>query len=177
MWDLQLWACELLVVPWGVWIPDQGSNPGLSTSALFLAAVSPGSPELRRDPGAADLYFPVSPPTQGFVAPSVSLDPPKRGPALLSRFCPARRLHRASSVGPAPCWTKPIRGSFLLPSAGRGQERRLLPSGEERCGESGMKEPHAWMPLARLGGRAQPSFLPALPRPALWSEPPHSIGP
>ena len=106
MWDLQLWACELLVVPWGVWIPDQGSNPGLSTSALFLAAVSPGSPELRRDPGAADLYFPVSPPTQGFVAPSVSLDPPKRGPALLSRSCPARRLHRASSVGPAPCWDK-----------------------------------------------------------------------
>lgn len=40
-----------------------------------------------------------------------------------------------------------------------------------------MKEPHAWMPLARLGGRAQPSFLPALPRLALWSDPPHSIGP
>ena len=40
-----------------------------------------------------------------------------------------------------------------------------------------MKELHAWVPLARLGGRAQPSFLPVLPRPAVWSDPPHSTSP
>ena len=40
-----------------------------------------------------------------------------------------------------------------------------------------MKELHAWVPLARLGGRAQPSFLPVLPQPAVWSDPPHSTSP
>lgn len=40
-----------------------------------------------------------------------------------------------------------------------------------------MKELHAWVPLAGLGGRAQPSFLPVLPRPALRSDLLHSTSP
>ena len=142
--------------------------------ALFLAAVSAGRcPELRRGLGRlACISWPLSP---------------------NAGLCDAFRALRPAYVGPSPphpapaqpgapsgrlwVWTKPTRGSFLLPSAARGREKRLLPSREERRWGSGMKELHAWVPLAQLGGRDQPSFLPVLPRPAVLSDLPHSTGP
>ena len=130
-------------------------------------------PELRRGLGRlACISWPLSP-NAGLCDPSVPSGPPTWGPALRTLLL----LSQGPRLGRLRVWTKPTRGSFLLPSAARGREKRLLPSREERRGGSGMKELHAWVPLAQLGGRAQPSFLPVLPRPAVLSDLPHSTGP